>query len=89
MTAHLIISGYVQKVGYRQFVKKTALLLNLTGWVKNIPDRKVEVLASGQKEKLEKLITECKKGPFLAKVNDIKTNWLKEEKIFDEFSVLV
>jgi acylphosphatase len=88
MFLHLIVSGYVQGVGYRWFVKKTAITLGLTGWVKNLPDRKVEVLASGSKERLEMLVSRCKKGPFLSKINDIKEDWIEKDEEFSEFSII-
>lgn len=89
MTLHLLISGYVQKVGYRQFVKKTAIKLGLIGWVKNLPDRKVEVLATGSRKKLEELIVLCKKGPFLAEVKEIETEWDNKDMDFNCFEILV
>lgn len=89
MTLHLLISGHVQRVGYRQFVKEVASLLELTGWVKNIPEKRVEVLACGGKESLEKLIQKCKKGPFLASVKDIKEEWLEEKVVFEDFSIII
>jgi len=89
MTAHLLISGYVQGVGYRQFVKKTAISLGLTGWVKNLPDRRVEALVVGEREKIEKLIEKCKKGSFLAKVNDVKTDWFEKDDDLKGFVILL
>ncbi|HZJ18131.1 MAG TPA: acylphosphatase, partial [Patescibacteria group bacterium] len=49
MIAHVIISGFVQGVGYRQFVKKEASELSLKGWVKNIDRGRVEALFKGKK----------------------------------------
>jgi acylphosphatase len=89
MSLHILISGFVQNVGYRQFVKKTAISLGLTGWVKNLPDRRVEVFAVGTKEALKELITKCKSGPFLAKVSNIQADWSKNEEVFDGFSIVV
>ncbi len=88
MTLYLLISGYVQKVGYRQFVKKEAIKLGLKGWVKNLPDKKVEVLAVGSKEDLESLIEQCRKGPFLSVVKNINKEWIKKEQGFEDFTIL-
>ena len=71
MQAHLFISGSVQGVGYRQFVKSRAKKLGLTGWTRNLPDGRVEAVVQGEKDSIEKLITECQKGPFLAAVEKI------------------
>ncbi len=85
--AHLIITGYVQGVGYRQFVKTHAKRLGLTGWVQNLPDGSVEVLVQGEKEDIENLIKECRKGPFLAQVKDIKIEWQDIKNRFSDFQI--
>jgi acylphosphatase len=89
MSIHILISGFVQGVGYRQFVKKTAKNLGLTGWVRNIPDRKVEVLATGTKDKLEQLASICKKGTVFSNVSGISVDWLEQEEIFNSFDVVL
>ena len=72
---HLIISGKVQGVFYRASCQETAQRLGLTGWVRNLPDGSVEVLAQGEKEKIEKLIEWCRKGPDGAKVSGVEMEW--------------
>ena len=72
---HILISGKVQGVYYRASCLEVAQKLGLTGWVKNLSTGQVEVLAQGEKEKLEKLIEWCREGPDGAIVNDIKVNW--------------
>jgi acylphosphatase len=72
---HLIVLGRVQGVFYRASCQEVAQRLGLTGWVKNLPDGSVEVLAQGEKEKIEKLIEWCKKGPPGAKVSGLKIDW--------------
>lgn len=72
---HLLISGFVQGVGYREFVRSNAKKLGLTGWTRNLSDRRVEVLAQGVEEDLKKLIVLCEKGPFLAEVKSIAIDW--------------
>ena len=69
---HVLISGDVQVVGFRQFVKYQAKKLNINGWVKNLPDGKVEGKFSGERNNVNALIEFCKKGPFLAKVTDVE-----------------
>ena len=56
MVAHVFISGFVQGVGFRQFVKRSAIKLGLTGWVKNLSDNRVEAVFAGTKEQIEKTI---------------------------------
>jgi acylphosphatase len=85
MQAHIIILGFVQGVGYRQYVKNNAKKLDLKGWVKNTDDGRVEVLAQGRKEDIEKLIKICEKGPFLSEVKSVDINWGKEDEQFESF----
>ena len=54
--AHIFFSGTVQGVGFRFAVQRYARDLGLTGWVRNLSDGRVEVLAQGEKKKLERLI---------------------------------
>lgn len=87
-TARVLISGFVQGVGYRHFVKNTASKLGLKGWVKNLPDRRVEALFVGTQENIEKAIKECKKGPFLSEVEDVETEWIDSTESFDDFKIV-
>jgi acylphosphatase len=89
MTAHIIISGFVQGVGFRQFVKKEAGKLSLKGWVKNIDRGRVEALFDGEKELIEKMINLCKKGPFLAEVKNIEVEWEDKNMDFNSFELIV
>jgi len=79
MLCHLTISGFVQGVGYRQFVKKNAIRLGLKGWVKNLDRGRVEALFSGKKETIEKAIEICRQGSFLAEVKDVKVEWVRPQ----------
>lgn len=82
----LLISGFVQGVGYRAFVQREAEKLEVFGWVRNLSDDRVEVLAqSDQKEKLKELIKICEKGPFLAEVKDISIEWQEPQEQFESF----
>ena len=81
--AHLYISGFVQGVGFRQYVRDSAKKMGLTGWVKNTPEGTVEALIQGKVVDLKELIQVCKNGPFLAEVKDIKvTNAAVKEHYF-------
>jgi acylphosphatase len=85
--AHLIISGRVHGVFYRAFTEDAAHSLELKGWVKNCSDGKVEALFEGEKEKIEKAIALCYKGPPAARVNNIDVKWEDFKSEFDTFSV--
>ena len=84
---HLLLSGQVQGVFFRASTKAKARNLKISGWVKNLPDGKVEIVAEGEKEKLEELINWARKGPITAKVEDIEIEWQEYIKKFDSFEV--
>jgi acylphosphatase len=85
---HLFIGGYVHSVGFRRFVQKHAVEFGLTGWVRNLSDRRVEVVAQGEKEALEKLIEFCKKGPFMADVKGVSITWEEGGEQYRSFQIL-
>jgi acylphosphatase len=69
--AHVFVSGKVQGVGFRAFVQKEAVALDVKGWVKNLTDGRVEAVAEGLKEKVGALLEKIKKGPAAAKVETV------------------
>jgi len=69
------VYGRVQGVFFRAFVAEHAHELGLTGYVRNLPLRAVEVVAEGERKQLEKLISYLKMGPPDAKVEKVVTNW--------------
>jgi acylphosphatase len=71
-TRRYIVTGRVQGVGFRWFVEHAAVLLGLSGWVRNRADGSVEVLASGSREKLHDLYTELRKGPRASRVDNVE-----------------
>ncbi len=73
---HVFISGRVQGVFYRAETKNNASHLNLTGWVRNLPDGRVEVVIEGKEDNVNALIDWCRKGPGFASVTEIE---VKEE----------
>jgi len=85
--AHLIIKGLVQGVFLRYNTKKFAIELRLKGYVKNLPDGTVEVVAEGNEDKINKLIQFCKKGTSAAKVEDVSINYEKPKNEFKDFDI--
>lgn len=70
---HYYISGQVQGVYYRHFTKQYADSLSLTGWVRNLPDNRVEVLACGDKWSLKKFEHWLNEGPRMAIVTQVES----------------
>ena len=84
--AHVIISGFVQGVGFRQFVKHNASRLSITGWVQNTKDGNVEaVFQSSKQADIEMIIAFCHKGPFLSEVKNVVVTWEQGNEQFTEF----
>ena len=72
------MSGVVQGVGFRAFTQRVAESLGLSGWVRNLPDGRVEVLAEGDEEVLCHFVKELWKGPRLSRVDRLEI--IKEEE---------
>jgi acylphosphatase len=84
----VVIYGSVQGVFFRDFTSRRAGELRLTGYVRNLPGGgSVEVVAEGDKAKLEELIAHLKKGPPRAIVERIEVNWSLPSGNYSCFSV--
>lgn len=69
---HVRITGVVQGVGFRWFVRERARRLGLAGWVRNLPDGSVEVAATGGPQPLQLLRAELQRGPEGAAVEELQ-----------------
>ena len=72
---HLIISGKVQGVFFRDSTTSKAKEFGVNGWVKNNSDGTVEALYEGEEENLKQLLEFCKKGPEMANVEKVEIKW--------------
>lgn len=68
---HAIVSGRVQGVSYRACTADEAQGLALTGWVRNLPDGRVELEAEGSADAIAALLAWCAKGPPAARVTNV------------------
>ncbi len=84
---YVLVSGKVQGVFFRSSAKKRAEELHLTGWVKNLDDGRVEAVFEGEKEKVDKMVEWCRKGPDYADVKDIQVIPEEYTGDFKDFSV--
>lgn len=85
--AHIIVSGIVQGVFFRANTRDIAGRLGVKGWVKNKHDGTVEIIAEGDREKIERLINWCHKGPPGAIVKDVNVEWEDYKGEFKDFNV--
>ena len=77
----------MQGVWYRACVAAEAKRLGVTGWVRNLPDGRVEAVAEGERKPLEKLVRFCRKGPPLSRVTELDAQWGMAVGLFDSFEV--
>lgn len=82
-----VVQGHVQGVFFRAFVSRRANELGLTGYVRNLPQGTVEVLAEGTKKQLEGLIDYLKIGPPAARVEKVVTNWSEYTGNYSRFNI--
>jgi acylphosphatase len=85
--AHIFVSGMVQGVGYRYFVRNNARKLGIVGWVRNLPDRRVEAIFQGTEEKLQEMLALCRQGPFLSEVKNLQVDWRDGKEALNEFEI--
>jgi acylphosphatase len=79
---HVTISGRVQGVFFRAYTRETAQSLKLTGWVRNLPDGRVEAVFEGDDTHVQAMLEWCKEGPPHAIVKHVDT---AEEPFTGEF----
>lgn len=84
---HIFVSGRVQGVGFRVTTEQMASFFGVNGWVRNTEDGRVEIMVEGEKEKVEELIKWLKKGPPLAKVENLEIEWQDYKGEFNDFKI--
>jgi acylphosphatase len=72
---HLVVSGRVQGVAFRAYTVDEADRLGVRGWVRNLPDGRVEVEAEGERKAVEALVQWCRRGPPAARVDGAEVVW--------------
>jgi acylphosphatase len=84
---HCIVSGKVQGVNFRADTQSYASSLGLNGWVRNLHDGKVEVLAQGPDDKLEELKKYLLRGPSFSLVENLQTETIEYDKAYKGFEI--
>lgn len=85
--ARVFLAGRVQGVAYRYFAEKYAGSLGIKGWVRNLGDGRVEVLAEGDRDHIEDFLARLREGPRLARVDDFDLRWENYTGEFREFRI--
>ncbi len=88
-TIHLFVSGRVQGVGFRWATRSEASRLGLTGWVRNLPDDRVEIHAEGNSDQIAGFLEWCDTGPGGAQVTAVEVLERKavEVPVFERFEI--
>lgn len=84
---HAWITGRVQGVSYRAYTQKQARRLGLTGWVRNLSDGRVELVAEGPAAEVDALLAWCRKGPMFARVDHVEVREIPPSGEFEAFDV--
>lgn len=82
-----IVAGRVQQVGYRQGCRQTARSLDLVGWVRNLADGTVEVLAQGTDEGVNTLVKWLWSGPAMALVTGVESENVAADPTLKDFFI--
>lgn len=82
-----IVTGRVQGVWYRAHTRDKAVELGLSGFVRNLPDGTVEIVAQGDAGAVDALMSWARIGPPLAEVTDLRVREMAEEEEYDSFEV--
>jgi len=86
--AHLLISGRVQGVCFRQSTLVEAQNLGVNGWVRNLMDGRVEAVFEGEEHSVKTLVNYCRQGPPAARVNNLEVSYGPYKGEFSNFATL-
>jgi acylphosphatase len=86
--ARLLVSGMVQGVAYRQSaVEEARRIGGLHGWIRNLPDGRVEAEVEGERSRVEALVAWCRRGPPAAEVDEVAVEWAAHRGDLGPFAV--
>ena len=84
---HCLVTGKVQGVFFHSWVHDQAKSLNLCGWVRNIKDGEVEILAQGPDEALNELKSRLLQGSQFSQISNLETNIVDYDKCYPDFQI--
>ena len=85
--AHVFITGRVQGVLFRSETRRKAKKHRVNGWVRNLPDGRVEAVFEGEENDVKTLVDFCRQGPLGAKVTNVEMAWEKYVGEFEGFEI--
>ena len=85
--AHIVVSGVVQGVGFRFFAERVATRCGLSGYVRNLPNRNVEIEAEGDTGLLTEFIKEMGRGPISSHVRGVQVDWRAFSGKYRDFEI--
>jgi acylphosphatase len=85
--AHVVIDGRVQGVCFRLDTRRAALKRSVKGWVRNLPDGRVEAVFEGDESDVKSMMHWCDAGPPLARVGKVSVEWEPYTGQFDSFEI--
>jgi len=84
---HVWIEGVVQGVFFRESTRRTAIDLGLAGWVRNLPDGRVEAVFEGDSTACQKVLDFVQVGPPSARVSQVDSDWDEDEERLVDFTL--
>ena len=84
---HVFYSGRVQGVGFRMTAEETAHTLGVVGWVKNLRDRRVELVAEGEEGILREFLDTLQTGTMKNFIQQVEVSWSNASDTFNEFEI--
>jgi acylphosphatase len=88
ITVHMLITGRVQGVGFRESMRLVAQALDVTGWVRNLADASVEAVVQGEETAVDRLLGWCHNGPPGANVRFVEAKLIETSQTYIAFSRL-
>jgi acylphosphatase len=85
--AHVYISGRVQGVVFRESMRREAEARGVSGWVRNLPDGRVEAILEGEESDVHRIVQWCSRGPSRARVDDVRSDWEPFAGEFEDFQI--
>lgn len=86
--AHVLVSGKVQGVFFRQNTRLKAISLGVNGWIRNLDDGRVEAIFEGEEFAVNEIVEYCRIGPKYAQVEKVEVDYDDYKNEFDIFKII-